>query len=117
MSPEYLLTALHISCQTRSQLDLQRAGPSKYAEHASTDVEYVAYAIGAGPVSVWCRGDEAPVGIVAHLAANLPIVAYDAAFERAIWCRILVSRYGWPQPRLEQFHCSSAMAATLVDGT
>ena len=114
MPPDYLVKALHISCQTRSQIDLRRAGPWKYAEDPSTDVQCVAYAIGEAPVATWCPSDQVPPEIVAYVAANLPIVAYDATFERAIWCRILAPRYGWPLPQLEQFHCSAAMAATLA---
>src|SRR6202011_5153560 len=55
-----------------------------------------------------------PAAIVAHVGAGLPIVAYDVAFERAIWRHVLRPRYSWPEPKLEQWHSTAAMAAAMT---
>jgi DNA polymerase bacteriophage-type len=36
------------------------------------------------------------------------------SFERVIWRHILAIRYGWPEPALEQWHCTGALAAAMV---
>jgi hypothetical protein len=90
--------ALHIDCLTHSAIDLQRAGSWKYAEDASTEVRCVSYALGDGPISHWHPDEPVSVEIVAHVGAGMPIFAYRASFERAIWLRVLMARYGWPQP-------------------
>src|ERR671936_292124 len=94
--PIDLSEALHIDFETRSKIDLRRAGSWKYAEDTSTEVRCVSYAVGDGPLDHWHPDQPVPFEIVAHVGAGLPIVAYRASFERAIWCRGLVARYGWP---------------------
>ena len=105
---------LFINFETRSAIDLARAGPWKYARDSSTNLSCVSYAIGAGQVSHWRPDEPVPAGIAAHIDTGLPIVAYGASFERAIWHCILAPRYGWPEPRLEHWLCSAAMAAMLA---
>ena len=106
--------ALHIRFQLRSAVDLERAGPWKYAAHPSSDVLGVSYAVGDGPVSRWHPSEPVPAEILAHVAAGSPVVAYDAALTRAVWHHVLLRRYGWPAPKLEQYFSLSAMAASLA---
>ena len=114
MGPEYLQNALLIDAVTCSAIDLQRAGPWKYAEDPSTDVKFVSYAFGDGPISQWNAGGPVPAEIDAHVASGLPIVAYGVSFERAIWSHVLALRYQWPKPAAETFYCIAAMAAALA---
>jgi DNA polymerase len=49
------------------------------------------------------------------VAAGGPLVAHNAmSFERVIWRHILAIRYGWPEPALEQWHCTGALAAAMA---
>jgi DNA polymerase len=54
-----------------------------------------------------------PQRIKDHIAAGGEIRAWNAEFERIIWREIMVKRYGYPMPALEQFVCSAAEAAAM----
>lgn len=120
------MNLLHLDCETRSTVDLRRAGVYVYADDPSTDVWCVAYAINDEPVKLWVPrtpiiiGDAAidvdpqhdtPPGI--EYVKDYTLVAHNANFERTIWSKILGPRYGWPIPRLEQWQCTMAMALAL----
>jgi DNA polymerase len=105
------MTTLHIDFETRSVVDLRKAGVYVYAEHESTNVWCAAYAVDDGPVELCEPAFEyAPHPIVKAVAEGWPIVAHNANFERTIWHHILTPRYGWPEPKLEQWRCTMAMA-------
>jgi DNA polymerase len=103
---------LHVDCETRSPAALKAAGPSVYAAHPMTDVSVLCWALGDGPIEVWRPGDPAPAAIVEHVLAGGMLCAHNAGFERAIWRHVLAApRYGWPEPRLEQWTCTAALAS------
>jgi DNA polymerase len=106
---------LHLDVETRSAVDLKLAGPWVYAQHRSTDLWCACWAIGDGPVQTWRPGHPLPAELVEHVAAGGPLVAHSAmSFERVIWRHILAIRYGWPEPALEQWHCTGGLAATMA---
>lgn len=109
------MTTLHIDFETRSTVDLKTAGAHAYADHADTDVWCMAYSIDDEPIRLWARGDYPPfvderVGIA---ATNGTVVAHNAAFELAIWNRLMVPRYGWPKLDPRQVRCTMAMALSM----
>jgi DNA polymerase len=105
---------LFVDFETRSAVDLKVVGSSVYAESGTTDVWVACYAIGSGTVRVWYPGDPVPPDLAAHVRSGLPLIAHNAAFERTIWSKIMGPRYGWPEPALEQWHCTAAMAAAMA---
>lgn len=106
--------SLHIDFETRSVINLTRSGVYPYATHPTTDVLVARYAFDDGPIQEWTRVDWfCPDDIARHVMAGGEIWAHNAAFERALWWGCLVSRYGWPKPRREQFHCTAAVGAAL----
>lgn len=105
---------LVIDFETRSTLNLKGCGSHVYAEHPSTEVWVACYAIGRGPVRTWYPGDPVPADLAEHVRAGLPLIAHNAAFERAIWRNIMVPRHDWPVTTLEQWHCTLAMAAAMA---
>jgi DNA polymerase bacteriophage-type len=106
---------LHLDVETRSTVALKLAGPWVYAQHASTDLWCACWAIGAGAIQTWRPGDPPPTELVEHVAAGHPVVAHNAmSFERVIWRHVLAARYGWPEPTLEQWHCTGALAAAMA---
>jgi DNA polymerase len=105
------MTTLHIDLETRSVVDLRKAGVYVYAEHESTNVWCAAYAVDDGPVELWEPADEyAPRAVVKAVVEGWNICAHNANFERTIWRHVLVPRYNWPEPGLEQWRCTMAMA-------
>ena len=106
---------LHLDVETRSAVNLKRVGPWVYAQHPSTDLWCACWAIGDGAIQTWRPGDPPPTELVEHVAAGHPLVAHNAmSFERVIWRHVLATRYGWPEPALEQWHCTGALAAAMA---
>ena len=92
--------------ETKSAADLKSVGARKYAQHPSTDVWCCAYALDDGPVQIWKPGDPVPPEFVeAAKNSNWQVVAFNAAFERAMETHILGPRYGWPTIPIERHRC------------
>ncbi len=71
---------IHCDFETRSAVDLKKAGVHRYAEDPSTEILTLSYRLDDGPTKRWRPGDELPwPGAVPMLAAH------NAGFERAIW--------------------------------
>jgi DNA polymerase len=105
------MRVLHRDIETRSTLDLQSVGAMVYAEHPSTDVWCVAYAIDNEPVQLWHPGEPVPEPFIE--AARNPdwiLVAHNDAFERAIEHHVLAPRYGFPLVPIERHRCTMAQA-------
>ena len=102
---------LHRDFETYSAIDLPSAGAWRYAADSTTGVHCVAYAVDAGPVSIWLPGQPIPQEFFA--AATEPdwlAIAHNDPFEAAIEERVLAPRYGWPVIPLERHRCTAAAA-------
>lgn len=103
---------IFIDFETRSEVDIKACGAWVYAEHESTDVLCMAYAIDDGPVFLWTPDGQILPGIIAaRLVAGDTIEAHNAFFERAIWANVMVKKYGWQPVPPDQWRCSAAKAA------
>ena len=102
---------LHIDFETRSPCDLKKAGVYKYAEDPNTQVICMGYAFGDEPVEIWKRGQPIPERIRDHIVHNGVVFAHNAQFERVVMAGCLPE---WPQPALEDWRCTAAMAAALA---
>lgn len=117
------MTTLHIDFETRSTVDLKTAGAHAYAEDASTDVWCMAWCLDDGPISVVTPKhyaaepaglDESTFYFLTLVAeGKCTVVAHNAAFELAIWNRLMVPRYGWPKLDPRQVRCTMAMAMAM----
>ena len=124
--------------ETRGVVDLKQRGAYVYAEHPETDAllasfkltqtttldtsnprqatqaaAIVAWLQAGGEIGKlywWRRGEPCPPFVRAYVEAGGEITAWNATFERLIWWLVMVPRYGWPKPRMEQFRCSMATA-------
>lgn len=104
---------LSIDFETRSACDIIAAGADVYAEHPSTQVLCMAWAIGDGPVHIWrpLCGDSDPIEALDHIAAGGMVAAWNSAFEESIWTHVIARDYGyWPQLRTEQLDDTMARA-------
>jgi DNA polymerase len=114
--PSYLTEKphiLHIDFEGRCRLDIEVVGADNWARHA--EALCLAYAVDDGPVQLWWPGDPVPIAFIE--AARHPkwiVVAFNAAFERAVFSHILIPRFGFPEIPLQQWRCSQAMAAALA---
>lgn len=118
------MTSASIDFETRSTIDLRRSGVYPYAEHPTTDVVCMCWAIGDEEPHVWTprrhwgtlgitpeRTGEALRRLVEHIKAGGELRAHNAQFERIMWRDVLGPRYGFPVPDFEQWHCTAAEAA------
>ena len=94
-------TVTHLDFETRSAVDLNKAGAYRYAMDPSTEVLCLSYRVGDGPIQRWSPGDP-PLQVARMLAHN-------AAFERAIWNHTL----GWPTLSPEMQDCTLARGVAV----
>lgn len=99
---------VYLDFETRSNCDIKKAGAWAYAEHETTSVLCLAYAIGDGPVQLWTPEDPAPIELFYVLTEGNLVEAHNAFFERAIWENICVKKLGWPAVKPDQWRCSAA---------
>lgn len=109
------MTKAHLDFETRSAVDLKKAGAYRYAEDLTTAPWLFSYRVGDGPILRWHPGDEDPLDLLAHIEDGGEVVAHNAGFERAIWNRNLRRALPhWPELRVEQQDCTMARAVALA---
>lgn len=100
---------------------LPAIGAARYAEHPSTDVQWLAYDLLDGKgVRQWMPYGQAhalgsdlggtPLDLLDYLAGGGLIEAHNNMFERLIWKHVMERRYGWPPVPAGQWRCSMAKA-------
>jgi DNA polymerase len=114
----HALTTVYIDFETHSALDLELVSTRTYAEHESTMILCLCYAIGDGPVEVLTDpyGDDddddeggMPDDLFEAIDAGYRVVAHHYQFEHAIWHGQLTGA-GWPEIPLEQWDCTAFRA-------
>ena len=101
--------------ETRSTVDVKAVGAWRYAEDATTKPLCMAWALDNGPVEIWIPpyAWSCPRTLVGAIATKQIFEAHNAEFEKAIWRRIMVERYGWPDIPDAQWSCTAARSATM----
>lgn len=81
------MTTLWFDCETYSACDLKAHGTPRYAEHPSTEITVVQWAIDDGePVVVDCTGHRCgPYGLLDYLGdPTVTVVAHNSMFDRTL---------------------------------
>lgn len=107
-------SSLHLDYETRSTVDLRTRGVYVYAESPDTDIWCAGYAFDDEEPEIWTPGQPVPARIIEHITGGGKVVAHNVSFERIITKYIATPRYGWPEPKLEQWVCTAAMAAAMA---
>jgi DNA polymerase bacteriophage-type len=108
------MNALHIDIETRSPLALKKIGAWHYLSAPETDVLCVAFSEAEGPARGWTTADDrCPALVRSAIAESWPLHSFGP-FDRLGWELILAPRYGWPIPKLEQWHCTMTAALYLA---
>ena len=100
--------------ETRSQIDLKKAGLHNYATDESTGVHCLSYGSDPEHVKTWAEGEPFPEDLAAHIEAGGIIMAWNAAFELAIWNLCCVRKYGWKPLPVSQVRCSMVRAYAMA---
>ena len=105
------MTTAFWDIETRSTVNLETAGVSRYARDPSTEVLYVGYCVDDGQPKIWAPGDPDPE----DLFAADEFVAHNFAFERSIATHILTPKHNWREIPLSKQRdtMSMALAAAL----
>lgn len=109
---------LHLDFETRSRVKIQDTGAWHYAEHPSTRILCVAYALNDEPVTLVTQEDLASLYVEGfdqlRAAAEDPEVlfcAHNSFFEYAIWHNIMVPLFGMPEIGIKRWRCTAAKAS------
>ncbi|MGN7613063.1 DNA polymerase [Magnetococcales bacterium HHB-1] len=107
------MKVIHIDFETRSTMDLRKVGVHRYASHQSTDIWCAAFAVDDENILVWKPGDHCPDQIKTAINEGVLFIAHNAQFERILWKEVLTKKYGWPEPKPEQWRCTMVMALAM----
>lgn len=110
------MTTLHLDFETYSQAELPSVGLDNYASHPSTGVHCLGFAFDDDEVNLCADIGSAHsdfTELMQHVLMGREVVAHNAAFELAIWNKVCVPRYGWPELRPEQIRCTMAQAYAM----
>lgn len=103
-------TELHLDYETRSVVDLNKAGAHVYFEHPSTDVLCAAYAFDKEEPQIWRPFERLEQRVVDHIESGGIITAWNASFERLASKHVMIRKHGWPAIDDTQFRCTMTEA-------
>ena len=86
------MSTFYIDCETFSEVDLKAVGTYRYAEHPSTELLLVTYALGTGAVHTWspAEGESIPGLLLDALTRQEDLkTAHNSAFDRNVIPRAL----------------------------
>jgi DNA polymerase len=108
------MQSMGIDFETRSQIELKKAGLHNYATDPSTGVHCLSYGSDPEHVKTWAEGEPFPEDLTRHIAAGGIVTAWNAAFELAIWNLCCVRKYGWKPLPVSQVRCSMVRAYAMA---
>jgi len=105
---------LYLDVESRSTVDLRKAGSHVYWLHDETSLWLACYALGDGPVQHWRPGQKCPADLEDYVLSGGMISGWNVVgFEMLAWNAQLGPLHGWPVPALEQYDDTAAMAAAM----
>lgn len=109
-----------IDFETASFCDLKKAGAWRYAEDPTTEILCLGYTIDGGPGVVRVPNNLSYVSPPRDFQwglekavddPNVIFIAHNVSFEKAIWRKIMMPVYGWPDIPNERWHDIMASCA------
>ena len=102
--------------ETASQCDLEECGAWVYAGHVTTEIICAGYEVEGQNPTLLTAADLLAAEELRRLAADPTVifVAHNAAFEKAIWRKIMVPAYGFPDIPNSRWHDTTAMCAMML---
>lgn len=104
---------LHLDFETRSDIDLRKAGLHQYARGRNTDLMCAAFAFDDEPVILWRPGGILPDRFIRHVESGGEVHAHNAAFEQELCNNVATRKYNWPYLYTEQLVCTMAMSYAM----
>jgi len=98
---------ISIDFETYSECDIFKAGAYAYADHHSTKVLCLAYAVDDGEPKLWTPDMPVPTALFNLITGGAVLWAWNSFFEMSIWSQVL----GWPEVPISQWRDTAALAA------
>jgi DNA polymerase len=115
-----MLTWALIDFETAGSVDLTKVGAWVYSEHPCTEILCLGFQLSrrlsGGPNTpyLWHPGEDQEQLCAIANDPNWCFIAFNAAFEKAIWRNIMVPQFGFPDVPDERWHDIQAVAAMKV---
>ena len=93
--------------ETYSECDIFKAGAYAYADHDTTEVLCLAWALGDESPALWTPDMPLPQRLFDLIEQGATVWAWNSFFEMSIWNQTL----GWPSIPISQWRDSAALAA------
>ena len=112
---EVSIITITFDFETKSYADLKKVGTEAYASHPTTDVICACWGIDDEEIQSWWPGKNEHNNMPSDLAYALlierqEIEAHHCAFELFIWRYVMARKYGWPEPHIDQWRDTMAVA-------
>lgn len=97
--------------ETASATDLKKAGAWRYAECPTTEIFVFGYTVMGESKKFWHPGDDPTELMTLAADDSVTFIAHNAGFEKAIWRKIMVPVYGFPDIPNSRWHDAMAVCA------
>jgi DNA polymerase bacteriophage-type len=105
------MSTVTLDFETKSRVDIKKAGAYRYAADPSTEVLCLSYQIDDGPIKTWAPGLPNPRDLFgAMMYEKGALKAHNAVFERLIWHHVCERLYAWPIVLFSRWRCTMAAA-------
>ena len=101
------MTIISFDFETYSECDIRKAGAYAYADHPTTEVICMAWAVDDEKPTLWTPDKPAPKRLFDLVAGGAILTAWNSFFEMSVWTLVL----NWPEVPLSQWRDTAANAA------
>ena len=98
---------ISIDFETYSECDIFKAGAYAYADHPSTEVLCLAWAVDDQPSQLWTPDKPIPTELFSLIKEGATLWAWNSFFEMSVWNQVLA----WPEVPISQWRDTAALAA------
>lgn len=116
-APTFSRRVIGVDFETTSAADLKAVGAWQYSRHPSTRLLVAVFAIaerpGAYDYERWSPGEPLPELVLDELAAGTRLLAFNCAFERAMWAHVMRPRHAWPEVPLRAWADAQPLGLAL----
>lgn len=93
---------------------MKKVGSCRYAEHPSTELLCLGWAVGDEEPELWTPADPPPEELFRFIDGGALVHAWNAEFEMAIWEKVCVGKRDWPGVPFKQWRDPSAVALSFA---
>lgn len=113
---------INLDFETRSAVDIKKAGAWRYSIDESTEVLCFAYRIDGGPIKLWSpffqdfeeKPGRIPEDLFQAIGEGATVYAWNSFFEFSIWNNVLTAYRGFMTLPLNRFMDTAAKASALA---